>query len=176
MTPDIPAHPVGRPIAQSAAVAKPAKPKTRKAKAGVKSASKKPANKKPATKKPTGKKSPQDINKSAEIRKVAAAMKAKNQKPRPSLIMAELKKLGVVVSSPQVSMVLKKMGFRPLRKRKKAAAANSGAAPSKAAANSTSKAAAVSLEDLLAAKKMAGSLGGTDKAIAALQALKRFEG
>jgi hypothetical protein len=27
-----------------------------------------------------------------------------------------------------------------------------------------------------AAKKMAGNLGGTDKAIAALQALKRFEG
>jgi hypothetical protein len=99
---------------------------------------------------------------------VAAAMKARNQKPRPSLIMAVLEKQSVVVSSPQVSMVLKKMGFRPLRKRKKASAA--------AAAKSTSKAAAVSLEDLLVAKKMAGNLGGTDKAIAALQVLKWFEG
>ena len=119
-------------------------------------------------------KKPAAVNKSAEIRKVAAAMKAKGQKPRPSLIMAELKKQGVVVSSPQVSMVLKKMGFRPLRKRKKAAAAAAGKAV--AVKTGPKKASVVSLEDLLAAKKMAGSLGGTDKAIAALQALKRFEG
>jgi hypothetical protein len=33
----------------------------------------------------------------------------------------------------------------------------------------------VSLDDLVAAKKIAGSLGGTDRAIAALQALERFE-
>jgi transposase len=174
MTSDAPAQPVTRPIALAAAVVKPAKPKTQKAKAGVKSAGKKSsATKKPAGGKPAAK----DVNKSAEIRKVAAAMKARNQKPRPSLIMAELKKQGVVVSSPQVSMVLKKMGFRPLRKRKKAAAASLGnGATSRVAVKSTSKATAVSLEDLLAAKKMAGNLGGTNKAIAALQALKRFEG
>jgi hypothetical protein len=32
----------------------------------------------------------------------------------------------------------------------------------------------VSIDDLIAAKKVASSLGGTDKAIAALQALKRI--
>jgi hypothetical protein len=110
-------------------------------------------------------KKPAAVNKSAEIRKLAAATKAKGQKPRPSLIMAELKKHGVVVSSPQVSMVLKKAGFRPLRKRKKAVAAKVGPAAS-----------VVSVEDLLAAKKVAGEFGGADKAIKALQALKRFEG
>jgi len=31
------------------------------------------------------------------------------------------------------------------------------------------------VDDLIAAKKVAGSLGGTDKAIAALRALQRFE-
>jgi hypothetical protein len=90
---------------------------------------------------------------------------------RPSLIMAELKKQGVVVSSPQVSMTLKQMGFRPLRKRKKAVAGSVSSAKSGAP-----KAAVVSVEDLITAKKMAGNLGGTDKAIVVLQALRRFEG
>ena len=34
----------------------------------------------------------------------------------------------------------------------------------------------ISIDDLLAAKSVAGAFGGTDKAIAALQALKRIEG
>jgi len=121
-------------------------------------------------KKPDPKKPAAEVNKSEEIRKIAAQMKAKGEKPRPVTIIATLKSKGIEVSSPQVSMVLKKMGFRPLQKRK-------GAAKAKAAAKSgPKKASVVSVEDLLAAKKVAGSLGGTDKAIAALQALKRFEG
>jgi hypothetical protein len=64
--------------------------------------------------------------------------------------------------------------FRPLRKRKKAAAAGGDKAVATKAG--PKKASVVSVEDLLAAKKIAGSLGGTDKAIAALQALKKFEG
>jgi len=111
-----------------------------------------------------------ETTKSDEVRYLASAMKARGEKPRPSVIVAELKKQGVDVAPAQVSMVLKKMGFRPLQKRK-------GAAKAKAAAKSgPKKASVVSVEDLLAAKKVAGSLGGTDKAIAALQALKRFEG
>ncbi len=119
-------------------------------------------------------KKPTETTKSDEVRKLAAAMKAKGEKPRPSVIVAELKKHGVDVAPAQVSMVLKKAGFRPLRKRKKVA----GAAKSKAVAakSGPKKASVVSVEDLLAAKKVAGSLGGTDKAIAALQALKKFEG
>ncbi len=103
-------------------------------------------------------------SKSDAVRKLAAAMKAKGEKPRPSVIVAELKKQGVDVAAAQVSMVLKKMGFRSLRKRKKALAAKVGPWVS-----------VVSVDDLLAAKKVASSLGGADKAIAALQALKRFE-
>ena len=62
------------------------------------------------------KKDIKSVNKSDEIRKLAAAMKERGEKPRPVVIVATLKKQGVVVSSPQVSMVLKGMGFRP-RKR-----------------------------------------------------------
>jgi hypothetical protein len=113
------------------------------------------------------------VNKSAEIRKLASAMKARGEKPRPSVVVTELAKRGVEVAPAQVSGVLKRMGFRPLRRRKKGAkgAKAAGAAPAKR----TAKSAAISLEDLLAAKKVVGALGGTDKAIAALQALKQFE-
>lgn len=121
---------------------------------------------KTSTKKPGG------VNKSAEIRKVAAAMKTKGEKPRPSVIVAELKAKGVTVAPAQVSNILKKMGFRPLRRRKKVRAA---AAAPKATSKPVAKSSSISVEDLIAAKKMAGSLGGTEKALAALQALKRFE-
>jgi hypothetical protein len=62
------------------------------------------------------KKTAKDVNKSAEIRKAATSLKEKGEKPRPVVIIAALKKQGIEVSSPQVSMVLKRMGFRP-RKR-----------------------------------------------------------
>ncbi|MFN7812103.1 MAG: hypothetical protein ACK5SI_05510, partial [Planctomycetia bacterium] len=61
-------------------------------------------------------------NKSEEIRKVARAMQDRGEKPRPITIMAALEKQGVEVSSPQVSMVLKRMGFRPRRRRARGAA------------------------------------------------------
>ena len=123
---------------------------------------KKPADKKPAS----------DINKSEEIRKVATAMKAKGEKPRPVTIIATLKKQGVEVSSPQVSMVLKRMGFRPRKRRKSGDLAAAAAAASKGG-KSKSK---ISVEDLVAAKKAVGRLGGLDRAIAALEALRQFEG
>jgi hypothetical protein len=120
-------------------------------------------DKKDAPKKPAAKK---EINKSEEIRKVATAMKAKGEKPRPVVIIETLKKQGIIVSSPQISMVLKKMGFRP-RKRSKAGAAN--AAGPKMARNGS-----VTVEDLVAAKKVVGQFGSAEKAIAAIQALKQF--
>jgi transposase len=107
-------------------------------------------------------------NKSEEIRKVARAMQARGEKPRPITIMAALEKQGVEVSSPQVSMVLKRMGFRPRRRRARGAA---GAEP---VAKAT-KAVRISVEDLVAAKKLVSHFGGATKAIAALQALKQFE-
>jgi hypothetical protein len=116
------------------------------------------------------KKDPKSTNKSEEIRKIAKAMKEKGEKPRPVAIIALLKKQGVVVSSPQVSMVLKRMGFRPRKRRKAGAAA---AAPAAKGVRRTGG--ALSVDDLLAAKRLVGHFGGADRALAALEALKKFE-
>lgn len=115
---------------------------------------------KPAAKGPKAKVS-KDVNKSAEIRKVATTMKAAGEKPRPVTIIAALKKHGVEVSSPQVSMVLKRMGLRPARGRKAVAGAARGGA--------------ISIDDLLAARKLVSHFGGTARALAALEALQKFE-
>ena len=115
-----------------------------------------------------------EVNKSAEIRKVASSMKAKGEKPRPVTIIATLKKQGIEVSSPQVSMVLKRMGFRPQRRRKGGKAAAPRAAAKKTARVKTPV--KISVDDLLAAKKVAEKFGSADNAIKVLEALKRFEG
>ena len=101
------------------------------------------------------------VNKSEEIRKAAKAMQDKGEKPRPVVIIAALKKQGIAVSSPQVSMVLKRMGLRPSRGRKAAAAGG--------------RSGALSVEDLLAAKKLVSQFGNTARAMAALEALQKFE-
>jgi len=127
-----------------------------------KPAEKKVAEKKVAEKKIAEKKPPRDVNKSEEIRTVARGMQAKGEKPRPVTIIAALEKQGIVVSSPQVSMVLKRMGFRP-RKRSKAAAgaAATGASPKAA---TRVKGGPLSVDDLIAAKRLVGHFGGTDRA------------
>jgi len=114
------------------------------------------------------------VNKSEEIRSVATEMKAKGEKPRPVAIIAALQSRGISVSSPQVSIVLKKMGFRPTRGRK-AARGGRKAAAVKPASAVAARSSAVTIEDILAAKKVAQQLGGTDRALAALAALKRIE-
>lgn len=121
----------------------------------------------------TEKKSMKSVNKSEEIRTLAKAMKEKGEKPRPVVIVAMLKKQGVDVSSPQVSMVLKKMGFRPRKRRQN----GSGTAQTTQASRKRMPARQVdiSFEDLLAAKKVVNQLGGTDRALAAITALKQFE-
>jgi hypothetical protein len=113
------------------------------------------------------------VNKSEEIRKAATALKAAGEKPRPVTIIAALEKRGIEVSSPQVSMVLKRMGFRP-RRRKKAAkgAASLASVNGKAGRGKASK---ISIEDLVAAKKAISRLGGLDRALAAIEALRQFE-
>ena len=98
-------------------------------------------------------------------------MKAKGTKPRPSVIVAELGAKGINVAAAQVSFVLKSMGFRPLRKRRKKGAAGTP----KAAAKKDAVAGPVSIDDLLAAKKAVVALGGSDRAVEAIQALKRLE-
>jgi len=127
---------------------------------------------KPAEKKAD--KKPADVNKSEEIRRVASKMKAKGEKPRPVTIIATLKAKGVEVSSPQVSMVLKRMGFRPRKRRKSGNLAAAAAAANKAAGKSKSKS-RISVEDLVAAQKAIGRLGGLDRALAAIEALRQFD-
>jgi hypothetical protein len=132
---------------------------------------------KAAVAKATKAKVSKDVNKSAEIRKVATAMKARNEKPRPVTIIEVLGKQGVEVSSPQVSMVLKRMGFRPRRRRKGAAKAAGGVAVVTTKGNAKAvrtKATKISVEDLVAAKKAVSRLGGLDRALAAIEALRQF--
>ncbi len=117
-----------------------------------------------------------EVNKSEEIRKVANSMKAKGEKPRPVTIITALGKQGIEVSSPQVSMVLKRMGFRPRKRRKGGKSATGRPAAAKKPVARGKAAAAISVDDLLAAKKVAEKFGSADQAIKVLEALKRFEG
>ena len=83
-----------------------------------------------------------------------------------------MKKEGVDVFPAQVSIPLKAARYRPLRKRRKRSEARSVAqAPSRG-----KKTDAVTVDDLIAAKKVVQQLGGTDRALKAIVALKRFEG
>jgi hypothetical protein len=110
-------------------------------------------------------------SKAALIRKVAGLLKSKGEVVRPKTIVEILKKEGVVVAPAQVSMTLKAAGYRPLRKRRKASKIRSDVqAPSKGR-----KADAVTVDDLLAVKKVVQQLGGTDRAMQAIEALKRLE-
>jgi hypothetical protein len=130
---------------------------------------------KPAAKAPKAKIA-KDVNKSAEIRRVATAMKTAGEKPRPVMIIAALKKQGIEVSSPQVSMVLKRMGFRPRRRRKNGAAGKPVVTTAGGAKAVRMKATKISVEDLVAAQKAVSRLGGLDRALAAIEALRQFEG
>ena len=123
--------------------------------------------KKTAPKKPAAK---AEVNKSEEIRKLAAAMKAKGEKPRPVVIMEMLRKQGIEVSSPQISMVLKKMGFRPRKRRKSGATAGAAAPVAKKTSKST-----LSVDDLIKAKRMAEEFGGAEKLVNAISALVELQ-
>jgi hypothetical protein len=153
--------------ATTALAAKKAKParKPIAAKRSTAEAAAKPASKRPA----------EEITSKADlIRKVAGIIKAKGEKPRPTEIVKILKEEGVTVAPAQVSMTLKAAGYRPLRKRRKGKKTAGEIAAKQAAGAGRSS--LVSIDDLLAAKSVAGAFGGTDKAIAALQALKRLQG
>jgi hypothetical protein len=140
--------------------------------AAKKTPAKNPAAK--SLKKPASKKPAEEITSKADlIRKVAGIIKAKGEKPRPTDIVKILKGEGVTVAAAQVSMTLKAAGYRPLRKRRKGKKTAEGTTVRKAVgAGRTNQ---ISMDDLLAAKSVSGAFGGTDKAIAALQALKQFE-
>ena len=143
----------------SAQVTKPAKNPVAKKKGAAGKAAKKPV---------------EAITSKADlIRKVAGIIKSKGEKPRPTEIVKILAEEGVTVTPARVSMTLKAAGYRPLRKRRKGKKTADGTATKKAVIAGHVK--QISIDDLLAAKSVSGAFGGTDKAIAALQALKQFE-
>lgn len=140
-----------------------------------KSVRKSGGRKKAASANASGKKPAEEISSKADlIRKVAGIIKAKGVKPRPAEIVKILREEGVTVAPAQVSMTLKAAGYRPLRKQRQGKKPDAAAATKKSAVSVQSS--RLSMEDLLAAKSVAGAFGGADKAIAALQALKRLQG
>ena len=109
-----------------------------------------------------------ELNKSEEIRKAGAELKAKGQKISPKAIMEVLGKRGIKVSSPQCSMVLKKAGFK--RRKRRTGEAVAKAAPSK----SSRKDRPVTIEEVILAKKMADQFGGADRLAVVVRALQRL--
>lgn len=112
------------------------------------------------------------VNKSEEIRVEARRIVDAGQTPRPKMIVEALAARGVDVVSPQVSMVLKRMGVEPrARKRKPAAATARATVPGshKPAGND-----AFTLHELLAAKQFVEMIGSPSRAAAILDALGRI--
>jgi hypothetical protein len=66
-------------------------------------------------------------------------------------------------------MVLKKMGFRPRKRRK-----GGKVASERVVQSATSKTIKIKVDDLVKAQKVVAQMGGLDRALAALHALKGF--
>ncbi|HEV3024064.1 MAG TPA: hypothetical protein VGX76_16425 [Pirellulales bacterium] len=97
------------------------------------------------------------------IRETAGAM----EKPvRPKDVVAALAAKGIEVSFPHVAKVLTSMGMKKRIRRRKAAAVGAAAV----AASSSS----LSIDDLVAAKKLVGQVGSIEKVKEALTALARL--
>ena len=91
------------------------------------------------------------------------AIKSMGKRVRPRDVIASLAEKGIHVSSAQVSTVAKSMGMRRRRGRQPAVAG--------VASRTSHVSAAISIEDLIAAKKLADHLGGIDRAKVAIDAL-----
>ena len=109
------------------------------------------------------------MSKSDEVRKLAKELQAKGEKVRPVTIVEILKKRGITVAPPQVSMVLKQAGYKTRKRRKKAASSAATAASKK-----TSKT-GLNVEDLIKAKKMAEEFGGAEKLVNAISTLVELQ-
>jgi arginine repressor len=107
--------------------------------------------------------------KAAAIRQMAGSM----ERPvRPRDLVAAMAAQGVQVSSAQVSQVLRAMGMR--RRRRGGARVAREAAPMGRRPVSNSASRSISLDSLIAAKKLADQLGGVDAAKLAVDALSRL--
>jgi hypothetical protein len=113
-------------------------------------------------------KEPSALNKSEEIRKLAKEIQGRGEKPRPVTIVNTLKARGITVSSPQVSMVLKKEGVERRPRKVKTSAAPTPKA------NTLSGGESFTVHQLLAAKKFVEMIGSPRQAMAVLDALEKI--
>ena len=102
------------------------------------------------------------VNKSEEIRKLAREIQATGEKPRPVHIVNTLKERGVEVSSPMVSMVLKKIGIETRK------------SPRFDSSHDNSGDESFTVDQLLAAKDFSATIGSIKRAISLLEALQKL--
>ncbi len=98
--------------------------------------------------------------KADQIREIAKGM---GKRVRPRDVRAALAEKGIAVTRTQVSQVLTGMGMRKRRRRK--------AAPGSAVATNS---ASITIDDLVAAKKLVGQVGSIEKVKEALAALAKL--
>jgi transposase len=103
-----------------------------------------------------------ETSKAQRIRDIAKAL---GKKVRPRDVIAELAKVGIDVSSAQVSSTLRAAGYRRKRRGKKAA-------PASGAAHASGN--GLNLDTLLAAKALIAKAGGVEVAEEALRVLKKL--
>jgi hypothetical protein len=106
-------------------------------------------------------------SKADSIRRVAEGM---GKRVRPRDVIAALRGEGIEVSFAQVGQVLKTMGMRRRRRGRKPAGERMSSARAAHTAGSTS----LSLDALIAAKKLADQLGGVHVAKQAMDALAKL--
>lgn len=105
--------------------------------------------------------------KADSIRRVAGGM---GKRVRPRDVIAALRAEGLKVSFAQVGQVLKTMGMRRRRRGRKPA----GEGAASARTTRTNASTTISLDALIAAKKLADQLGGVQAAKQAMDALARL--
>jgi arginine repressor len=105
-------------------------------------------------------------NKAEAIR---AAAKSLGKKVRPRDVIAMLKEQGIAVSSAQVSTTLKSMGMRRTRRGRMATGG-----PVSAVSRPASRSESITIEDLIAAKKLVAQIGSIEAASQALSALAKL--
>lgn len=105
-------------------------------------------------------------NKAESIRQAAKSL---GKKVRPRDVIAMLKDQGIEVTSGQVSTTLKTMGMRRTRRGRKPASGAEAGTP-----RAASRFESVTIEDLIAAKKLVTQLGSVEAASQALSALARL--
>ena len=98
---------------------------------------------------------------------IRSAAKSLGKKVRPRDVIAMLKEQGIEVSSAQVSTTLKAMGMRRTRRGR-------GAGVRAAAPRAIGRTESISINDLIAAKKLVEQLGGIEQAKTAISALAKL--